>query len=44
MGAIPPSFLPPRELWPDRVYTLPEPARYPARLNSNRIAVYKWRV
>ena len=34
MGAIPASFLPPRELWPDRVYTLPEHARYPARLNS----------
>jgi 2-aminobenzoate-CoA ligase len=34
MGAIPASFLPPRELWPDRVYTLPEHGRYPARLNS----------
>ena len=34
MGAIPAGFLPPRELWPDRVYTLPEHARYPARLNS----------
>ena len=34
MGAISASFLPPRELWPDRVYTLPEHARYAARLNS----------
>ena len=34
MGAVSASFLPPRELWPDRVYTLPEPARYAARLNS----------
>ena len=47
MGAIPASFLPPRELWPDRVHMLPEHARYPARLNStefcrDRIAVYKW--
>ena len=34
MGVIPSSFLPPRELWPERIYTLPEHARYPARLNS----------
>ncbi len=34
MGAIPASFLPLRELWPERVYTLPDHARYPARLNS----------
>ena len=34
MGTIPPSYLPPRELWPQRVYTLPEYARYPQRLNS----------
>ena len=34
MGAISASFLPPRELWPDRVYTLPEHPSYAARLNS----------
>ena len=34
MGTIPSSFLPPRALWPERVYTLPEHASYPARLNS----------
>jgi 2-aminobenzoate-CoA ligase len=34
MATIPPSFLPPRALWPERIYALPEHARYPARLNS----------
>jgi 2-aminobenzoate-CoA ligase len=34
MGTIPSGFLPPRELWPERLYTLPEHARYPQRLNS----------
>jgi 2-aminobenzoate-CoA ligase len=34
MGQIPASYLPPRELWPDRIYTLPEHAAYPQRLNS----------
>jgi 2-aminobenzoate-CoA ligase len=34
MSAIPSSFLPPRALWPERIYTLPERATYPARLNS----------
>lgn len=28
------DFLPPRDLWPERVYTLPEHRSYPARLNS----------
>ena len=27
-------FLPPRQLWPERIYTLPEHRAYPARLNS----------
>jgi 2-aminobenzoate-CoA ligase len=35
MGTIPSSFLPPRALWPERIYTLPEHAGYPARLNSS---------
>ena len=34
MGRIPPDYLPPRELWPERVYTLPEHRTYPDRLNS----------
>ncbi len=34
MGQIPAAYLPPRELWPQRVYTLPEHAAYPQRLNS----------
>jgi 2-aminobenzoate-CoA ligase len=34
MGQIPAGYLPPRELWPQRVYTLPEHQGYPARLNS----------
>jgi hypothetical protein len=32
--AIPASYLPPRELWPQRIYTLPEHAGYPQRLNA----------
>jgi 2-aminobenzoate-CoA ligase len=34
MGTIPSSFLPPRPLWSERIYTLPEHRGYPARLNS----------
>ena len=34
MGRIPPEYLPPREAWPERVYTLAELRAYPARLNS----------
>ncbi len=34
MGKIPPSYLPARALWPERVYTLPEHRAYPQRLNS----------
>ncbi|MBI3075826.1 MAG: acyl-CoA synthetase [Deltaproteobacteria bacterium] len=34
MAPIPPEYLPPRELWPTRVYTLPEYAGYPPRMNS----------
>jgi 2-aminobenzoate-CoA ligase len=34
LGRIPPEHLPPREAWPERVYTLPELLAYPARLNS----------
>ncbi len=34
MARIPSSYLPPRECWPQRLYTLPEHAGYPQRLNS----------
>ncbi len=34
MARIPHDYLPPRELWPERIYTLPEHRAYPARLNS----------
>jgi 2-aminobenzoate-CoA ligase len=34
MGQIPAAYLPHRELWPKRVYTLPEHQTYPQRLNS----------
>jgi 2-aminobenzoate-CoA ligase len=34
VATLPASALPPRALWPERVYTLAEHARYPARLNS----------
>jgi 2-aminobenzoate-CoA ligase len=34
MGAIPAGYLPPRELWPKRIYTLPEHRTYPEQLNS----------
>jgi 2-aminobenzoate-CoA ligase len=34
LGRIPPEYLPPREAWPERVYSLPELRAYPQRLNS----------
>lgn len=34
MGKIPENYLPPKELWPERIYTLPEYQQYPDRLNS----------
>src|SRR3989442_2206225 len=34
MGKIPEGYLPPRELWPTRIWTLPEYRTYPQRLNS----------
>ncbi|MBI4560880.1 MAG: acyl-CoA synthetase, partial [Candidatus Rokubacteria bacterium] len=34
MGRIPSEYLPPKELWPERIYTLPEHKAYPQRLNS----------
>ena len=34
MGSIPADYLPPSELWPQRIYTLPEFKEIPHRLNS----------
>ncbi len=34
MGKIPEGYLPPRELWPNRIYKLPEYQSYPQRFNS----------
>ena len=34
MGTIPAGYLPPRELWPSRIYTLPEHRSYPQQMNS----------
>jgi len=34
MSPIPAGFLPSKELWPRRIYTLPEHREYPQRLNS----------
>ncbi|MFQ5521486.1 MAG: AMP-binding protein, partial [Candidatus Methylomirabilia bacterium] len=34
MGSIPASYLPPKELWPQRIYTEPEHQTYPQKLNS----------
>lgn len=34
MGKIPAEYLPPKELGPQRIYTLPEHATYPQTLNS----------
>jgi 2-aminobenzoate-CoA ligase len=34
MGQIPAAYIPPKALWPQRIYTLPEHQGYPARFNS----------
>ncbi len=34
MGKIPESYLPPKALWPQRIYTLPEYKAYPQKVNS----------
>lgn len=34
MGKIPAEYLPPKELWPSRMYTLPEYQAYPQKFNS----------
>jgi len=34
MGRIPADYLPPKALWPERTYKLPEHQAYPQRFNS----------
>src|SRR3990172_2296883 len=34
MGMVPEGYLPPKELWPTRVYKLPEYRTYPQKFNS----------
>lgn len=34
MGKIPAEYLPPKELWPSRIYNLPEYQAYPQKFNS----------
>src|SRR3972149_4165047 len=34
MGKIPAEYLPAKELWPQRIYSLPEHKGYPQKLNS----------
>ncbi len=34
MGKIPEGYLPPKELWPNRLYTLPEYQAYPQKFNN----------
>ncbi len=34
MGKIPEGYLPPKELWPSRIYKLPEYRTYPQKFNS----------
>src|SRR6266508_451271 len=41
MGTIPAEYLPPRELWPERIYTLPEFTEIPQRFNSTEELVDK---
>jgi len=39
-----PDHLPPRELWPKRLYTLPEHATYPERFNpTEELLGRQWR-
>src|SRR5574342_644561 len=41
MAKIPEGYLPPRELWPTRSYTLPEYEGYPQKLNSTEELIDK---
>ena len=41
MGKIPEGYLPPRELWPTRVYKLPEYQAYPQKFNSTEELIDK---
>ncbi len=41
MGKIPDGYLPPKELWPARIYKLPEFKNYPQKLNSTEELIDK---
>jgi len=41
MGKIPDGYLPPKELWPARIYKLPEYQNYPKKLNSTEELIDK---
>jgi len=41
MGKIPEGYLPPKELWPTRFYTLPEYKAYPQKFNSTEELIDK---
>ncbi|MGQ9533186.1 MAG: acyl-CoA synthetase [Desulfotomaculales bacterium] len=41
MGKIPENYLPPKELWPDRIYLLPEHHTYPNPMNSTEELIDK---
>lgn len=41
MGRIPEEYFPPRELWPTRIYKLPEFQEYPEKLNSTEELIDK---
>jgi 2-aminobenzoate-CoA ligase len=41
MGRIPADYLPPKDLWPQRIYTLPEHKSYPQKLNSTEELIDK---
>ncbi|MGH7432173.1 MAG: acyl-CoA synthetase [Candidatus Methylomirabilales bacterium] len=41
MGKIPEGYLPPRELWPNQIYNLPEYRAYPQKFNSTEELIDK---
>ncbi|WP_211229959.1 acyl-CoA synthetase [Desulfovirgula thermocuniculi] len=41
MGCLPENYLPPRELWPQKIYTLPEFQEYPDLLNATEELIDK---
>ncbi len=41
MGQIPTEYLPPKEFWPQRIYTLSEFTAIPQRFNSTKALLDK---